>query len=230
MRKDQSLLAYVLLSFTAAVLLLVMVRIESAQPSTTPLLDKAVVSSAFMASCVAGIVLSAKPGFLRGKGKGPPIDRNQGPGRPRYVAHHPDCGSFDERVVVLRGRKYCGGCLGLMVGSITALALTVIYFFALDVSADEGWVAFLAGLAIVALGLVEIASKRGTSWSHLLANALLVVGFFMVTIGALSSTGSGTYGLVALIVCFLWLDTRIQISDWRHAGTCASCGRTCGFY
>jgi hypothetical protein len=94
-------------------------------------------------------------------------------------------------------------------------------------------IAFLTlsfGIGLVALCLIEIGLDRGAPWSHVVANVLLVLGFFLVTIGVLDATGTLAYGLVAIIVCYLWLDTRIQLSDYRHAGTCYSCGRGCGYY
>jgi hypothetical protein len=34
-------------------------------------------------------------------------------------------------------------------------------------------------------------------------------------------------GLVGIIICFLWLDTRIQLSRWNHLKTCRRCPKAC---
>jgi hypothetical protein len=230
LNKKGVLLVYVLLSSSAAALLLLLAWEGSMQPSRPSFSDKAIVCMVFMASCLLGIVLSARPRFFGGKKKGRPTEPPEGADRPRYVAHHPDCGSFQERIVSMRGISYCGGCLGLMVGSAVALALSLLYLLGLDLDVREGLIATVLGMVIVAFCLAGIGSRRGSNHSHLLANALLVIGFFLVTMGTLSVTGSAAYGLVAVIPCFLWLDARIQISDWRHARTCRACGRGCGFY
>jgi hypothetical protein len=117
-----------------------------------------------------------------------------------------------------------------MLGSALAMALMFVYLFVSSPDARKGVLVMFLGMILVALCLMEIAIKQGTQWSHLIANCLLMLGFFLVTVGMISSTGKVVYGLMAIVICFLWLDTRIQFSDWRHARTCNSCGRSCGFY
>jgi hypothetical protein len=213
----------------AGAMLLIIALNGNQQSHQITFLDKAIVSTAFMASCVLGIVLSTRPRFLRRKGTEPPSIQDN-PGRPSYVAHHPDCGSFDDRIVSIGGRKYCGGCLGLMLGSAIALVLAFVYLFAPSMDAGQGLLVFLLGMVMVSFCLVGVSSKRRGNWSHFAANPFLVLGFFLVVIGALGATGSVPYGLMAVVICFLWLDARIQISEWRHARTCRSCGRDCRLY
>jgi hypothetical protein len=63
-----------------------------------------------------------------------------------------------------------------------------------------------------------------------MANAILPVGFVLVTVGAAESTGKVAIGLLAVLISFLWLETRIHISDWKHAEICRKCGRECRSY
>jgi hypothetical protein len=65
---------------------------------------------------------------------------------------------------------------------------------------------------------------------HVLANALLVIGFFLMTIGVSSATGSGVAGLFAIMICLLYMDARIRISEWKHADICQKCGQPCRSY
>ncbi|MDD1747005.1 MAG: hypothetical protein LUQ16_04510 [Methanomassiliicoccales archaeon] len=229
MNRRRTVLGYILLSVLAAAMLSVMAWDGSQHSSGADLMDRVIVCLAFMSSCVWGIIQSYRPGRLRCKRKtGPsaPIDET----RPVYVAHHPNCGRFDDRVVAIRGGLYCGGCLGLLIGSLLSLMLAVVYLLTPGLEAMIAFLTLSFGIGLVALCLIEIGLDRGAPWSHVVANVLLVLGFFLVTIGVLDATGTLAYGLVAIIVCYLWLDTRIQLSDYRHAGTCYSCGRGCGYY
>jgi len=221
---------YALLSAVAAAMLIILAWNGGQQSPGPDLMDKVIVSLAFMASCAWGIIKSYRPGFLRRKRGAGPTDQTAKTFRTVYVAHHPDCGRFDDRVVVIKGGKYCGGCMGLLLGSLIALMMVSAYLLTPGLGATEGVLTLSFGIGLVALCLLEIGMDRGAPWTHFLANLLLVLGFFFVTIGVLSSTGSVAYALIAILVCYLWLDTRIQLSDWRHADTCGSCGRGCGYY
>ncbi len=230
MSRRDTLLTYTLLSTAAAILLIVIAWNGHKEPGQLSFEDEAIVLAAFMASCVVGIVLSVRPRSLFKRAKRSRAEPPENEEGPRYVAHHPDCGSFEDRVVTSRGKIYCSGCLGLMVGSAAMLAFSLIYLARIELDAMEGMYATLVGLATVVICLLWIASSLGSGWSQVLANSFLVVGFFLVTIGVLSATGDVAFGLVSVVVCFLWLDTRIKVSDWRHSRTCRSCGRGCGFY
>jgi hypothetical protein len=230
LNRRRTVLAYVLLSMLAAAMLGIMAWNGAQHSNGLDLMDKLIVSLAFMSSCVWGIIQSYWPGRLRCKRKVSPSATPAEASRPIYLAHHPDCGRFDDRVVAIRGGKYCGGCLGLLLGSLIALMLVVAYLLTPGLEAMMGVLTLTFGIGLVALCLLEIGLDRGAPWSHVLANVLLVLGFFFATIGVLDSTGSAAYGFIAILVCYLWLDTRIQLSDYRHANTCGSCGRGCGYY
>jgi hypothetical protein len=230
LNRKRIVLGYVLLSGVAAVVLVILAWNGGQQSTTLNLMDKIIVKVVFIASCVWGIVRSYRPGFFRGKNSVDPIQKDSKVLMPVHVAHHPDCGRFDDRVVAIHGGRYCGGCLGLLLGSVIALILMATYLLTPGLEAEEAILTLFFGVGMVALSLLEIGVDRGAPWSHVLANILLVLGFFFVTVGVLDSTGSIAYGLIAILVCYLWLDTRIQLSDYRHAKTCDSCGQNCGFY
>jgi hypothetical protein len=221
------LLGYILLSVLAAAMLGVMAGAGGQGPPGAA--DRAVVAAAFMASCLLGMVLSLRPGCLSGRPRAASAP-SSGSRRPAHVAHHPDCGRFDDRVFSIHGRKHCGGCLGLLLGSIVGLMLALAYLLAPGPWEGAGTLMLASGMVLVALSLLEIGLGRDAPWLHVLANALLVIGFFLVAVGMLGSTGGAAYGLMAVLVCYLWLDARIQLSDYRHARTCLCCGRDCGCY
>jgi hypothetical protein len=230
LKRRNTIQVYVLLSLLASVMLFVIAWNGSLRPSHPSFIEKNIVYLVFVTSCALGIYQSRKGGLLRDSSEKTDASQPTRATRPGYVAHHPNCGSFDDRILLIRGKRTCGGCLGMLLGSAAAAALMAVYLLLSSEWANEGVLVVLTGMIIVAFCLVEIAMKHGTPWSHVIANSLLMIGFFFVTIGMIGSTGEGAYGLLAIVICFLWLDTRIQLSDWRHARTCDSCGRNCGFY
>jgi len=229
--RRRTVFSYCLLSALAAVLLLLMAFTSSSEGAQLDIGSKLVVATAFMASCALGIVLGARPGFLRRRGMRDARTQAEGDRElPRLVAHHPDCGRFQDRVVSFRGRKWCGGCLGLVIGSSLALILMVTYLLLPDLEQEDGSPILMMGMLLVAISLMDLALDPRAGWRHVLANMVLVQGFFLVTVGALTATAELSVGLLAVVICFLWLDTRIQLSDWRHEKTCHACGRGCGPY
>ena len=86
------------------------------------------------------------------------------------------------------------------------------------------------GLLLVLINFVETARHSRTPPLHILANAILPVGFLLVTLSVSEATGEVSIGLVAMLVSFLLLDARIHISDWKHAEICRRCGRSCWTY
>ncbi len=130
MSRKRTLLGYASLSLIAAGMLIVISWIGAQNPGQLTQMERITVSIFFMASCVLGILLSSKPGSLRRRREGRSAPGPAENDRPRYLAHHPDCGRFDDRVVVIGGKRYCGGCLGLASVSLLALALTMAYLLA----------------------------------------------------------------------------------------------------
>ncbi len=88
----------------------------------------------------------------------------------------------------------------------------------------------VAGLSLVALVLGTALVGKVHPWASLLLNALLVVGFALVSIGLLEATGELAWALVGVVLSVLWMDTRIQLSRWNHAAVCALCPEGCVAY
>lgn len=228
------------LSVAAAAFVLAMVFLggEEGKDAGADATDRWFVGAAYLASCVVGISLALRPNWVRTWGchgeaptpQGEPTDATATPPRGR-LGHHPDCGPFDgHRVRFDRAR--CAGCTGLSLGAAVTSVSMLAYVLAPDAVMDHevGPFAVLAGLVLVAVGFASIVADPASGKAHASSNALLLVGFFLVVAGVLEATGDQARGLVALLLCYLWLDARIELSKWNHARVCAACPEACKAY
>ena len=126
----------------------------------------------------------------------------------------------------------CAGCLGLASGSIVSIILTIAYIAIMPNETIQGvFQGFIVmGIALIALNFIEIAVPQRNAHMHVVFNGLLVAGFFLVVIGTYELTGRIAYGILAIILSFLWLDTRIHLSNWRHSVICRDCSEMCKVY
>lgn len=58
----------------------------------------------------------------------------------------------------------------------------------------------------------------------------ITIQVFLITISIGEITGNMVYGIFSVLLCFLWLDTRIRLSKWNHHRTCTFCPETCKYY
>lgn len=231
MNAEREMLGHVLLSALGAAMLLVFSFTGSALGRVLPYPEKALVGFTFIAFCVLGIVSSLKlVRFGMRKPASRTLEDEADLERRRRVGHHPDCDRFESHVVLIGTRRMCGGCLGLALGSSIALVSMAYYLSGgIIAPAHDPWLV-LSGIVLVLLALVETAMRSRLAKVHVLANAILVIGFLLTTVGVSSATGSGAAGLFATMICLLFIDTRVRISEWKHANICQKCGRPCRSY
>jgi len=86
------------------------------------------------------------------------------------------------------------------------------------------------GAALVAVSVADSELLHAGGSARLVSNLVMPVGFFLIAIGLLESSGNAAYGLVGVVISFLWLDTRIRLSRRRHIRICSSCGEACKSY
>jgi hypothetical protein len=190
--------------------------------------DRLIMAGLFIASCFFGISLAVKPNwrykFIRSH---PDVAKKKLEGV-RRKGHHPDCRKFKNHVINIKNKYYCVGCLGLTLGALISIVIFCLYIlFPWDLSREIFIGIFFSGLLLVMLVLLETGRNYGSRGVHLFSNLLLVQGFLLVVVSVFQTTGSAMFGFVAIIICFLWLDTRIQLSRWGHLRTCKRCSRSC---
>lgn len=220
-----------MLSALTAVLIIASVALSD--HDGTDITEKLFVGGAFGSSCVLGISLALRPNWIRrlltqwGHNQGQDLEA----GLRRRIGHHPDCDGFQSHTVQIGGRSLCAGCTGLAIGAGTSIvAMSLYVVLPVSIPSTVWDLLIVLGVGLVVTNYIEISLLPGKALHHLVLNALMVLGFLLVVIGLLSLTGNPLIGLLGVVVSFLWLDTRIQISKWRHTETCRACARECKAY
>ncbi len=234
MTLKRNVVLYVILSAVGAIFLTVIALFS--EPGAITANDKLVVGGGFIASCVFGISLALRPGWTRGSwrvgGHSTPKDMSDVKDI-NWIGHHPDCENFRSHVLHFGEKALCSGCTGLALGAILGIILTVPYILLQvesSVPSDVLLSLFFGGLTLTAIGFADIAFSLGGANLHGDFNFFLVLGFLFVVVAIHQLSGSVAFGLMSILVCFLWLDTRIQLSRFRHAETCKKCSESCKAY
>ena len=231
MKQIKNIFYYIILSIAAAVLLLILTFLNPLNTTTIGIYDKLFVGGVFITSCIFGISLAFYPRWFRRLTKHATHHLNSGKSRKitrKYRGHHPDCGNFQSHTIETKNKTLCAGCLGLSIGSIISIVLTIIYMIIIREKVATGfyYVVFLS-LIIIGLAYLEIMLPIRQAVVHVISNIFLVLSFLLVTISIFEITGNKIYGILSVIISFLFLDTRIQLSNWQHTRICESCSETC---
>lgn len=225
---------YLIISTAAAFLLLVLTFFSSSNINTIGTYDRLFVGGVFITSCIFGISLAIYPGWLRRSLKIGSHGVNRQHAQKtmmKWKGHHPECDQFQSHTIGMRNKKLCAGCFGLSIGSIISIFLMIIYVIIVSEwpSIIFHFLLFL-GLIMIGLVYIEIMLPIRHAIVHVISNVLLVIGFLLIAIGILEITGSKIYGTISIFLSFLFLDARIQLSNWRHAQTCKNCSEKCKMY
>lgn len=142
--------------------------------------------------------------------------------------HHPACEQYRQHEFLLGKKTLCCACMGLFGGALIALT-GALYVFLLQRPFDlPDGLAFALGAVGVTLGLALYAfADVQEPVRRFSLNALMIVGMFLMLVGADSRVHS--LALNALLIGFfvLALFTRILLSQDKHDRICAACGLTC---
>jgi uncharacterized membrane protein len=225
---------YILLSILGVLLLLTLLLIPQPETKSTGIFDRMIVGGAFITSCVLGLSLALRPGWIKRASKkidhGANNQKNHSNTR-RRLGHHPDCSGFKDHVIYTKNKTLCAGCTGLALGSFVAVLLMGFYI-AIPTSFSTTQLTFLAllGIFLIALSFFEIVNTNRKSMTHVITNVSLIMGFFLLVVVVLEQTASIPFGILAVIISFLFMDTRIQLSSLKHSLTCKNCRNSCKAY
>jgi len=225
---------YIILSIIAALLLLLIAFFGFSNTITIGLNDKLFVGIFFIISCLIGISLAIYPGWLRRllKRKSHVTTNQNTQKRARKrEGHHPNCYRFKSHAIRIKNKLYCAGCLGLALGCILSIFLMVIYI-QIDINLSVNIFHFLIifGLIMIGFVFVEIMRVKRNTFIHIISNSLLVISCLIIAISITEITSNKIYGLISIIFSFLWLDTRIQLSNYHHTLICNNCVNSCKMY
>lgn len=234
MKRNKIIFYYIILSIIASIFFLILTFLSPLHTNVIVIYDKLFIGGAFITSCIFGISLAVYPQWLKKLTKHTTShldDIKYKKKIRRYYGHHPDCGNFKNHIIEIKNKTFCAGCLGLSIGSMISIILMSIYVIAVkEESTIEFYYLIFFGLIIIGFIYVEIILTIRNAIIHVISNIFLVLSFFIVTISIFEITGNKVYGIISVIISFLFLSTRIQLSNWQHTRICERCNETCKVY
>lgn len=232
MNQKINVFSYLILSIGAVFILLTLIFFGSSNNPITSFNDKLLLGGLFITICILGISLSFYPGWYKRTLKFRAQNKNkqqaQKPIRKRK-GHHPNCKQFRNHRIKIKNKTLCAGCLGLAIGSIISILFMLIYLIFANFSFNFIFFIFL-GLVIIFLVYIEIFYPIKNAIIHTVSNTIFVLGLFLITLSIFEITSSIIYSVITIILLFLFLDTRIQISRYRHSLICNNCKEKCKMY
>jgi len=210
----------------------------SPSPETIPPWQAPVVNSLFVLICLSGIVAGISPstcsslfGSLAGHREHTTIAMPSPNATGEKKGHHPDCGSFSMHTFQFRGKTYCAGCTGLVIGAVVSILGTVAYFILAPQWGQIGWLLFWLGFLGVSLGLLQHGLRIfRKNYAHGLLGVTFVFGAFLVFIGIEEISNNLIVEGYFLVLSLFWIVTRVILSQEEHRRICDECGRSdCGF-
>jgi ABC-type nickel/cobalt efflux system permease component RcnA len=224
---------YLLFSVFAAVFINILVIASPSDSPTITISEKEIIAAMFIMSCVIGISFTVNPNWAR---RYQPWKKNREKKTNKeatrlFQGHHPDCHTFQNHRIQWKHKTWCAGCLGLLIGLCVSIMLMILYLI-LDVTQSKiiSYLLFIIGLFILTFVYIEIVYSNRHPLLHVFSNSLLPLSFFIIIIAIIGLTGKLVYGFFTILLCFLWLDVRIQLSKWRHSLLCTYCTETCKIY
>jgi len=233
LNQTKIVLSYLGLSVAGAALLVVFVSMTPAPVYTLTVLEKMVVAGVFIIICVFGVSFSLRPNWVRPfiSKKENTVKNHTDALQRSFRGHHPDCETFENHRITFQKKIWCAGCLGLLIGCLLSIVLMILYVVVpFQQPPTISRLLFFLGLLFIVFVYLEIIRGSRHSIIHVLSNALLVLSFFFITTSIVELSEKVVYGLFTILLCILWLDTRIQLSRWHHSRLCSSCLQSCKIY
>jgi hypothetical protein len=141
--------------------------------------------------------------------------------------HHPDCENFAAHVFRIGDKTFCAACTGLLLGGLSALVGTLLYFFSNWRVGQSSSLMVWVGILGVGFGLFQFKFR---SFVRLFLNVFFVLGTFFILIRVDKLIHSVTIDLFLVALTLFWLFTRISLSQWDHERICSACKvATCEF-
>jgi hypothetical protein len=233
LREIKNIFYYLLLSITAIILILIMVLAKPITTNTNNYVEKLFVAGIFFISCIFGISIAIYPRWwIKNKQKTNHKPNLKRPKTSRsFQGHHPDCSMFKNHIIFIKNKPRCAGCLGLIIGALSSILLITLYLIIpLKISINIYYIFLILGIIILIFVYIEILLSKRKKVVHILFNSLLILSFLIITISVLEITKNSIYTILTILLSFLWLDTRIHISNQKHQSICDSCIQECKSY
>lgn len=233
MKEKNYSLYYLILSTISIFLLSMLVFLNHSNKNILIINDKLIIGFTFIACCIFGISLTKYPGWIKRLTESSEyrIDKKQIRYKKKYLGHHPDCKEFKNHMFRFKNKIYCSGCFGLFSGSLISIVIMIFY---ISISSEKSIIfyrfLFLIGILIIIISYLEIIFLIRNSVIHIISNISLIISFLIITISIFELLENIIYGLITILLSFLWIDTRIYLSKWNHKKICKRCIRDCKMY
>lgn len=192
------------------------------QSSSIPL-QREITDGFFLLICISGILAGQYPKQISG------LINRRGSTRSEnvtdYQGHHPSCEAFSNHVLRLSGRVYCSGCIGLIIGGVLAILLTLLKYTLITEATALPF--FLLGYMLLLLGLFQHLIDLNIPLIHTALNILLVFGVALVRSATQLLNGGIIVDAYILILSLYLVIARIELSRNDHEGICHLCGKDC---
>ena len=233
MTETRYLFSYFILSIIGASFILLFALFTPSENVDIKTLDKIIIGLAFIICCIFGISLALKPNWISSY-RGRKVIKNTTMKEDLTIirqGHHPTCGQFEKHTIKFNNKILCAGCTGLILGAIGASVIMVIYIFSrFNVSIIILYFFIITGLVLIASNFMLTFFQLKNAGGQVISSMALIMGFLFIVLGIFELTSGIIYGLFGIIISFLWLDTRIQLSYWRHSELCNNCPEMCKAY
>lgn len=139
--------------------------------------------------------------------------------------HHPTCGRFSSHVFRLDEGIFCATCSGLFLGALIVLGGVALYFFGNFQMGQHVFSVVWIGISGVSFGLLQpplLTVRR--SLVRIFSSAVLAIGTLLILVGTDELAHNLFLDVFLVFLTFLWLTTRISLSQWEHDKICKTCG------
>jgi hypothetical protein len=233
LNQTKTVASYLILSIIGAAFLLSIVSQAPRYHPTAQFQDKILVSCLFIFVCIIGILCTLRPNWMKSVDVKKRIKTSEHSKESSrcFRGHHPDCARFESHRITYKNTTWCAGCLGLMIGGAFAIFFMILYLIIpFQQPLIVSHLLLFSGLLLIVIVFIEIYQGNSSSLIHLVSNCVFIISFFFITESMMELTGNVVYGFFTILLCLLWLDTRIILSKWTHSRLCESCLQSCKVY
>jgi len=195
-------------------------------------LDRMILGMVFISCCIIGISFSIFPGWYKKylyKKKRIVTQKSKNQVYIQRKGHHPYCNHFKNHTINIQKKTYCAGCLGLTIGAIIAIIMTIGYVFIYNIQ-QQTYVIFGMGTSLILISFITSLLAETKPVLRVMINILFIIGFFFIIGSAFEHTQNLNFSIISIIFCILFIQTRISLSHNQHRKICQSCSQLCKSY
>jgi hypothetical protein len=198
------------------ILLAMLIKQNFAESS---LIERQAIWVLYIIICFIGTIVAISPSLFKGKTVSNEKEN-------KFIGHHPSCKNFSTHTLQIKNRRYCAGCLGLALGGLISITLSLIFLIT-SIKIGYGWFLSITGSILVILGLFQHRIDADNPIFHLLLNIGFVLGTTLLLLGVDILTMNIFVEANFLAITVFWIQTRIIASNEDHKQICLSCGLKC---